>query len=239
MSKLRLPALEIESYPPFEGFPEEGIRFLRQLKRHNTREWFSAHRSEYESLVKVPMQSLIVALQPHFAEFAPEFDVDPRRSLFRVNRDVRFSENKQPYKTHIAAHFVVRGKQKGTTGLGYYLHIEPGEVYIGGGIYIPDSTQLRAIRRAIATKTEEFEAIITALKFKKKYLPPEGESLKRMPLGYNENHPLAEWIKMKQFYIGVALQHERCFQRSFLDDVVRTYREITPWVRFLLNALEQ
>lgn len=236
---LRLPALDIQSYPPFEGFPEEGIRFLLRLRRNNTREWFTKHRSEYETLVKTPMQSLIADLQPFFTEFAPEFEVDPVRSLFRIHRDVRFSTDKRPYKTHIAAHFVVRGQSKGTSGLGYYLHIEPEECYIGGGLYIPDSEQLRAIRRAIVAEHERFREIIENPCFRRKYLPPEGETLKRMPQGYSEDHPLAEWLKRKQFYVGLTLHHSACTRRSFLDTVVATYREITPWVRFLLDATRQ
>ena len=92
------------------------------------------------------MQSFITALQPYFAQFAPEFDFNPKKSIFRIYRDIRFSEDKTPYKTHIAAHFVLRGKPKGFIGSGYYIEIGPGEIYVGGGIYIPNSDQLKKIR---------------------------------------------------------------------------------------------
>jgi uncharacterized protein (TIGR02453 family) len=106
----RTPNLELDFYPPFEGFPREGVAFLRRLKRNNRREWFQSRREEYEEFVRLPMQALIASLQPHFRAFAPEFDVNPKHSMFRIYRDVRFSKDKAPYKTHVAAHFVLRGK---------------------------------------------------------------------------------------------------------------------------------
>src|SRR3990172_12590450 len=144
---------EIDAYPPFQGYPREGIDFLRRLKRNNNRNWFEKHKAEYESDVKLPMQSLIASLQPYFESFAPQFDINPKRSLFRIYRDIRFSKDKTPYKTHVAAHFVLRGKPKGIEGSGFYLHIEPGEVFLGAGLYMPGSDQLKAIRKAIVEKS--------------------------------------------------------------------------------------
>jgi len=154
------PLSDLEFFPPFDGFPREGIGFLKRLKRNNNRPWFEKHKQEYESSIKLPMQSLIASLHPHFQRFAPEFDINPKRSLFRIYRDVRFSKDKTPYKTHAAAHFVLRGKPKGVEGSGYYLHIEPGEVFIGGGIYMPDNDQLKKIRSAIADHSGQFLSIV-------------------------------------------------------------------------------
>jgi uncharacterized protein (TIGR02453 family) len=134
--------MDFDRYPPFEGFPKECVGFLKQLKRNNNREWFEKHKEEYERNVKAPMLSFIAALQPHFARFAPEFDLNPKRSIFRIYRDVRFSSDKTPYKTHVAAHFVLRGMPKGFIGSGYYIQFEPGEFFVGGGIYLPDGNQL-------------------------------------------------------------------------------------------------
>ncbi|MGB2870076.1 MAG: TIGR02453 family protein, partial [Bacteroidota bacterium] len=106
----KAPTFDIDVYPPFEGFPKEGIAFFKKLKRNNSREWFEKHKGEYEEQVKLPMQCLVAALRPHFARFAPEYELNPKRAIFRIYRDVRFSKDKTPYKTHVAAHFVLRGK---------------------------------------------------------------------------------------------------------------------------------
>jgi len=235
---VQIPDLDVDVYPPFEGFPKEGIRFLRSLRRNNRRDWFEEHREAYESFVRVPMQSLIAALQPHFARFAPEYDLNPKRAIFRIYRDVRFSLDKSPYKTHVAAHFVLRGKAKGTAGSGYYLHIEPGEVYVGGGIYMPDSSQLKKIRHALAEHGNDFVAFVTAPKFKRTFGPLEGSRLQRIPAGYNETHPMAEWLKFKQFFAGVSWPESACLTASFVDRSARAFETLTPMVRFLNDALK-
>jgi uncharacterized protein (TIGR02453 family) len=231
------PLLDIDLYPPFTGFPKEGIAFLKKLKRNNNRSWFEKHKEEYEDFVKRPMQSLIASLQPHFQKFAPEFDLNPKRSIFRIYRDVRFSKDKRPYKTHVAAHFVLRGRPKGVSGSGYYVHIEPGEVYAGGGIYMPDSLQLKAIRRAIVNEADEFLSIVSRKSFKKSFGRIEGEKLKRMPRGYDENHPMAEWLKYKQFWVGIEWPESKCLKEGFVANLGKIFEEATPLVRFLNNAL--
>lgn len=234
----RIP-LDFESYPPFEGFPKEGIRFLRSLKRNNNRTWFEKHKHEYEEFLRHPMESFVFALQPHFATFAPEFDLSPKRSIFRIYRDIRFSNDKTPYKTHIAAHFVLRGREKGLVGSGYYFHIEPGEVFFGGGIYMPDSDQLKGIRAAIAHHGEEFLAILNNRRFKKRFGKLEGNTLRRIPKGYDESHPMAEYLKFKQFFVGVALPESTCTKASLVDTVAAIAKDADPLVKFLNRAVMQ
>lgn len=233
-----VPIEELDFYPPFEGFPREGIAFMKSLKRNNNRPWFEKHKGEYESLVKLPMQSLIAALQPHFQKFAPEFDINPKRSLFRIYRDIRFSKDKTPYKTHVAAHFVLRGKPKGVEGSGYYLHIEPGEVFLGGGIYMPDGDQLKKIRKAIVSQDDKFVAIVTGRQFKKQFGGIEGEKLQRVPQGYPPDHPMAEWLKHKQFFVYAQWPESKSHQRSFVKEVAKVFEDATPLVRFLNNAMK-
>ena len=230
------PLSDLEIFPPFEGFPREGIAFMKRLKRNNNRTWFEKHKNEYESFVKLPMQSLIAALQPHFQKFGPEFDVNPKRSLFRIYRDVRFSKDKTPYKTHAAAHFVLRGKPKGVEGSGYYLHIEPGEVYLGGGIYMPDGDQLKKIRRSIADHSDQFLGILHQTRFKKEFGKLEGEKLHRVPQGYEADHPMAEWLKQKQFFVWVEWPESKCMKKDFVDEVARVYEAAAPLIRFLNGA---
>ncbi len=229
--------LDLEMYPPFEGFPKQGLQFLRRLKRNNNRAWFENHKHEYEEFLRLPMQSFIFSLQPYFTAFAPEFDLSPRRSIFRIYRDIRFSNDKTPYKTHIAAHFVLRGKEKGFVGSGYYFHVEPGEVFIGGGIYMPDSDQLKGIRKAVAQHPDEFLSIIGSRRFKKRFGKLEGNRLQRIPKGYEESHPMAEWLKLKQFFVGKSLPETSSHKASLVDTIAAICEDAAPLVKFLNRAV--
>jgi uncharacterized protein (TIGR02453 family) len=232
-----IPLSDLEFFPPFDGFPRGGISFMKRLKRNNNRPWFEKHKEEYETFVKLPMQSLIVALQPHFERFAPEFDVHPKKSLFRIYRDIRFSKDKTPYKTHAAAHFVLRGKPKGVEGSGYYLHIEPGEVFLGGGIYMPDGDQLKKIRKAIASQPDQFLTILQQKEFRKTFKRLQGEKLQRVPQGYEPDHPMAGWLKYKQFFVWVEWPEARSLKEKFVTDVAEVFEAATPLVRFLNEAM--
>lgn len=224
-------------FPPFEGFPKEGIAFLKKLKRNNNREWFAAHKEEFEDTVKFPMQCLIASLEPLFAGFAPEFDVNPKKSLFRIYRDTRFSRDKTPYKTHIAAHFELRRKPRIMDGAGFYLHIEPGEVFLGGGIYMPDNDQLKKIRRAVSEYPSEFLAVIASPKFKKHFGTIQGSKLSRPPKGFSADDPMIEYLKLKQFFAGVEWKEETCYKKDFAGRVAAVSKEITPFINFLNEAM--
>ncbi|MBI2619103.1 MAG: DUF2461 domain-containing protein [Ignavibacteriales bacterium] len=231
------PKFDLEFYPPFEGFPRRGVTFLRQLKRNNRKEWFSKHKDNYETYVKLPFQSLIASLQTPFREFAPEFDVNPKRSMFRIYRDVRFSKDKSPYKTHVAAHFVVRGKPKGTEGSGYYLHIEPGEVFVGAGIYMPLGEQVKKIRAGIANRDSEFLRLVRDPRLRRMFGELEGDQLRRVPQGYGADHPMADWLRYKQFFVGISWPVSRCYSPRFTREIARAFATATPLVRFLNNAI--
>ena len=231
------PNLDVDLYPPFAGFPTEGITFLKKLKKNNNREWFNAHKSDYEDFVKFPMQSLITSMREPFSEFAPEIDADPKRSMFRIYRDTRFSKNKTPYKTHVAAVFHPRGHWQGSAG--YYVHVEPGNIYVGGGIYMPDGNQLKLIRNAIATQSKEFSAIVGSGTFKKKFGLLEGSKLQRAPLGFPADHPMVEWLKYKSFFTGVEWKEKECYSANFIDKIAGIYSDLLPLIRFLNEALKK
>ena len=231
------PLLDLEEYPPFRGFPKEGIAFLRRLKRNNNRPWFDEHKHEYEDLVKAPMQSLVASLRPPFERFASEYELNPRRALFRVYRDTRFSKDKTPYKTHVAAHFVLRGAPKGFLGSGYYVHVEPGEAYAGAGIYMPENDQLKKIRAAIDRNGDDFLSVIRARRFVKTFGRLDGNRLQRMPQGYSDDHPMGEWLKLKQFFAGVSMPESKAHRASFVRDVAAVCETATPLVHFLNKAL--
>ena len=226
-------------FPPFEGFPTECLTFFKKLKKNNNREWFAQHKDEFETFAKFPMQCFIAELAHHFQNFAPEFDMNPKRSIFRIYRDTRFSKDKTPYKTHIAAHFVLRGKPKGLEGSGYYLHIEPGEVFLGGGIYMPEADQLKKIRHAIAANSQEFLSVAESKILKKRFGKLDGEKLQRIPKGYEQEHPMAEWLKLKQFFVGVTLSDDVCLKKNFVRQAADIYKEATPLINFLNGALKK
>jgi len=230
-------SFDIEIFPPFEGFPATGVEFLKQLKKNNNRDWFAKHKSEYEEFVKFPMQCLVASLKTPMKKIVSEIDVNPKRNMFRIYRDTRFSKNKTPYKTHIAAVFHLKGHWQQSAG--YYVHIEPGNIYVGGGIYMPDSNQLKSIRHAIAEQPKEFSSIVESKPFKKRFVTLEGDKLQRAPLGYPTDHPMIEWLKHKSFYTGVEWKESECYSPKFIDKIVNVYKELLPLIRFLNEALKK
>ena len=222
-------------FPPFAGFPEIAIEFLRRLKKNNNREWFAKHKTEYEELIKFPMQCLIASLRIPMAKIMPEIEINPKRNMFRIHRDTRFSKNKSPYKTNVAAVFHLKGHWQESAG--YYVHIEPGNIYVGGGVYMPDGHQLKLIRGAIAERQHDFQSIVTAKVFIKKFGSLEGDKLQRAPLGYKPDHPMIELLKHKSFYTGVEWKEKKCFSEMFLDNIVGIYKDLVPLIRFLNEAL--
>jgi uncharacterized protein (TIGR02453 family) len=227
--------LDSEIYPPFTGFPREGVKFLARLKKNNNREWFARHKPEYEDFVKLPMQSLLASLAGPMASIAPEIDIHPKRSLFRIYRDIRFSKNKSPYKTHVAAVFGLMGNWGDSAG--FYVHVEPGRIYVGGGIYMPNGDQLKKIRKAINERSGEFLAIVGNKTFKRKFGTFEGEKLQRAPLGFAPDDPMIEWLKFKSFYTGLEWGEKECYSSKFVNKIVAVYEDILPLVRFLNSAL--
>lgn len=231
--------LEESLFPPFDGFPKEGMDFLRRLKKNNNRPWFHAHKEEYDELVRFPMQCLIASLAVRMMDVAPEVTFDPKRSIFRIYRDVRFSKNKAPYKTNIAASFNMPAPKKSTTETpGLYVGIEPGSVFIGGGLYMPDGGQLKAIRTAIIGKTEEFLEIVEDVRFKKQFGGIMGEKLIKAPLGFAKDDPMIEHLRHKQFFVGKEYDDEAIvFRPRFLDTVVKVFTDSMPLIRWLAKAV--
>lgn len=227
------PSLDDLVYPPFAGFPPEAMKFFQRLKRNNHRTWFHAHREEYEQHVRFPMQCLIAAVGTKMREAAPEFQFHPTRSIFRIYRDVRFSKDKSPYKTNIAASFSIRGKKDPTGAPGLYVGIEPGEIFIGGGLYMPSGPQLKLIRAAIAGKPEEYREIVEEKQFRRVFGKVLGERLSRAPLGYLPDHPMIEHLRLKQFFVGKVLEDGACRSARFADTVASVLTASLPFVRWL------
>lgn len=229
--------VEEEFYPPFEGFPKSGIDFLKRLKKNNSREWFQKHKTEYEENVKFPMQCLIAGLRDRLRDEIPELDFNPKRSIFRIHRDVRFSKNKAPYKTNIAASFELKGKKKTTDTPGLYVGIEPGSVFVGGGMYMPGGEQLKAIRKAIVEHPDEFLAVVEDKRFKRTFGGIMGENLQKAPLGFPKDHPMIEHLKHKQWFVGKEWESESvCYTKKFEKTTADILLETMPLVRWLINV---
>src|SRR5262249_10844565 len=161
------------------------------------REWFQEHKSIYENSLKRPMENLISALAEDFQKFAPEMIASPKASAYRIYRDTRFSKDKSPYKTHVAAVFPRSGLGK-HEGAGFYLHIAPSELLIGGGLYMPLPEELNVVRQKIGSDSVSFFKILRNQKFKKLFQTIGGEQLSRVPRGFAADHPAADYLRHKQ-----------------------------------------
>ena len=225
-------------FPPFEGFPKEGINFLRKLRKNNNRPWFQGHKDDYDECVRFPMQCLIASLSERMSDSASEIEFNPKKSIFRIYRDVRFSKNKAPYKTNIAASFSFKTKKKSPVEMpGLYVGIAPGEIFIGGGLYMPGGDQLKAIRKSIAEHPYEYLSVVHNKRFRREFSGLQGENLAKAPLGYPKDHPMIEHLKHKQFFVGKDHDDESmCLKPKFLDYVVQVFDDTMPLVRWLAKA---
>jgi len=217
-------------------FTSKTLAFLRALKRNNDREWFRARKADYEQHVRGPMVVLLGQLARDFPAFAPDLVSDPRVCLFRIYRDTRFSSDKRPLKTNVAAHFPSRKFQKGE-GAGLYVEVAPQWVWIGGGIYMPSSTELNAIRAGIAADHRKFRRVVTAPAFRRAVGEFGGEQLTRVPRGYLKDHPAADYLRHKQFIGGREYPADFAVSLRFYPELLSVFRGIAPLVAFLNHAI--
>jgi uncharacterized protein (TIGR02453 family) len=217
-------------------FTSQSLRFLRALKRNNRREWFNAHRDDYEAHVRLPMTLIVTRLADDLREFGPEFVVNPKTSMYRIYRDIRFSENKAPYKTHVAANFPTRGLPK-HEGAGLYFHVSPDEVWIGGGMYAPPQPQLHAVREHIAVNSRRLRTLVESPVFRRDVGAIEGERLQRVPRGFAKDHDAAEYLKFRQFLAGREFEPAFATSPRFYAGLLTVFRRVAPLMRFLNEPL--
>ena len=224
----------------FSGFRPEAIQFLVDLAENNNREWFQPRKADYERLLKQPLEALIVALDERFRARGIPLGADPARSPFRIYRDVRFSKDKSPYKTHVAASFpwVEDSQWSGSHSEeggnpGGYFHMGPGEVYVGGGMWHPPTTKLAAFRKAVADDPAAVRQILDAPQFVRRFGAISGEKLKRPPTGYPADHPEAELLKHKDITFGQRLADEDVLSPRLPDVVADAFETAVPVMRFL------
>jgi uncharacterized protein (TIGR02453 family) len=231
----------------FTGFKPEAMQFLVDLRDNNSREWFQPRKRDYERLLKEPLEALCVALDGAFRTRRIPLHADPAKSPFRIYRDVRFSKDKSPYKTAVAASFGWLGDDESAAegrahadnvhASGGYFHLQPGETYVGGGVWHPDPSWLKGFRHRVANRPDELRAIIEAPEFVNAFgsVSDDGESLKRVPPGYSADHPAADLLRKKNVTFGRRLSDEEAFSPALPDTLADAFAIGTPLLRYLAS----
>ena len=228
----------------FEGFSPKALTFLRGLTKNNRKEWFEERRSDYETLLKQPLAALIEEVDVRLARIAPEIIGSPKKSSFRIHRDVRFSKDKSPYKTNVACWFFHRdaghgvGGEAAHGGAGFYFHMAPTGNFCGGGIWMPPRPALVKLRQVIAEDQEGFEDIVLSAGFKRRFGKLDDEAvLTRTPRGFDPDHAASAWLRFQSFTAGRALTNEEIQSPKLPDTLAKSFEAMAPFVRWLNGAL--
>lgn len=210
-------------------FRPEAFTFLRNLKRHNDRDWFQPRKAQFEAELKEPMLAIIRKVMDAMTDFAPQFVRPPEKCLFRIYRDTRFSSDKRPYKTHVAAWWSHQGLEK-TSGAGYYFHVSGSEVVIAAGAYMPEKDQLAQIRHWLLDNHEEFRKLLSKPAIRKTFVEFEGNALTRPPKGFPAEHPGMDLIRCRQWGLAATLPAATALKKDFAATIVRYFRIAAPVV---------
>jgi uncharacterized protein (TIGR02453 family) len=215
------------------------LSFLKKLKKNNNKPWFDAHRAQYEA-ARIDfsnfIQLLIDALQIKDTTIT---GMTSRECLFRINRDIRFSKDKQPYKTNFGASIKRGGRKSGFAG--YYFHLEPGNSFIGGGLWMPEPAVLKNVRQEIDYNWNEFQALVKDKNFKKIYgdlYMAEGMSLSTTPKGYEKDNPAATYLKLKGFIAETSVSDEELVKGSLHKKTLTAFEALQPMLNFINTAIE-
>jgi len=216
----------------------ETLAFIADVAQNNNREWFAENKNRYET-AKADVLTFIDLLIPKLAAIDPEFSIDTpaKKCLLRIYRDVRFSKNKDPYKNNFGISFNIKGSD--IHGPGYYLHLQPGECFLGAGFWMPEASVLKSVREEIDYNTAEFLSIIEAKSFKNMFSLSEEDKLKKAPKGYETDHPQIELLKLKSFIAICPLKDEDFLKPGIVDKLKTAFESVYPFVLFLRNAVAQ
>ena len=217
---------------PAPRFTPQTLAFLRQLARHNDREWFREHRADYETHVRGPMIALIERLAADLPGIAPDLTANPKTSLYRIHRDTRFTADKAPFKTHVAAIFPHRALPKHEAA-GLYVHVEAGRVFVGGGLYRPQPRGLRRLREHVAANADRLRTLVDAPAFRRNFGALSGERLKRVPRGFPADHPAGDLLRLKQFLAGCERPPAFATGPRFYPSLLRLFAHLAPLIDFL------
>jgi uncharacterized protein (TIGR02453 family) len=216
---------------------EHVLPFLKKLKKNNNKAWFDEHRALYES-AKGEIEVLVTELISSFGEIDPTVaHLTPKECLFRINRDVRFSKDKSPYKTNFGISITSGGKKSPLAG--YYLHIEPGESFVGGGLWMPMPPVLAAVRQEIDYNYSDFQKILKAAPFKKQFgelYKGDDISLQRVPKGYEADNPAGEFLKLKSYLAMKSLTDEDIESGQLVKEACVAFKALKPMIDFINNA---
>jgi uncharacterized protein (TIGR02453 family) len=224
----------------FPGLPRDFFAFFRELKANNNRAWFEDNKQRYRDSVQAPLSEFVSAMAPHVGKISKHFVCDPRPnggSVFRIYRDVRFSKDKRPYKENAGCQFR-HGLGKDVHAPGFYVHFSPGEVFFGGGSWMPDPAALAKIRTAIAAKPGGWKKIASDAAFRKCFGSVRGDALSRPPRGFDPDHPLIADIKKKSFYAMHDGNAKLAQSSALVGETAGAFRAVTPLMRFLCAALD-
>ena len=212
------------------------LKFLKDIKKNNEREWFEKNKSRYLT-AKTDFENLVASLLDEFTKFDKGLGgLDPKKLPFRIYRDVRFSKDKRPYKTNMGAGFSPNGKLVQEPG--YYIHIEPGKSFVAGGIYMPDAERLGKIRQEIDYNFDKLNKITKGKKFKSLYPTfDDFDKLKTAPKGYAKDHPQIELLKLKSFIVSKEFSDKEVLDKKFVKKVADYCKEIKPLNDFIKEAI--
>jgi uncharacterized protein (TIGR02453 family) len=221
----------------FQGFAPGALTFFRQLGRNNDRAWFTAHKETFQVQVYEPMLALVEELAGAVRSFAADYVPDnPRKALYRIYRDTRFSHDKTPYKTHIAARFEHRRVARNRGG-GFYFEVDANHLGIAAGMYMPDPEQLLAVRKAICDQPAAFTKLANDRALLKALGSLQGQKLARVPKGYDVDSPAAEWLKFKQLYYYIELPAKVACTPKVTSEVLMRFKASYPFVQFINEAI--
>lgn len=216
------------------------LAFLKDLAANNDRQWFQRNRERYERELREPALNFIMDFGAPLHRISPHFRADPKAnggSLFRIYRDVRFSRNKQPYKTHTGLYFRHEAG-RGVHTPGFYLHLEPRACFVGVGLWHPDTATLKQIRNRVVADPEGWKKCVGGPEFQRRF-KISGESLKRPPRGYDPDHELVDVLKLKDFTALAPLSHQQVTGADFLEEFTEYCRVGSSLVQYLCRALQQ
>lgn len=221
-------------------FDQKTIKFLKELKQNNQRDWFEKNRQRYEDEVRTPALDYITAMQEPIHAISPFFDVTAKKtggSLMRVFKDMRFSKDQTPYKTNIGIQFRhVAGKDVHAPG--FYLHVEPGEVFLAAGIWSPDNSTLNKVRAMIDEYPDEWVSIKKKITGGKSEFKLHEGSLKRAPKGYPVDHPQIEDLKRKHFIASVSLPQKSVMGKSAVANTKALFKKTSPLVKYICESCD-
>ena len=215
---------------------EDLLNFLTELKIHNSRDWFQLNKSWYQK-IKTEHEEIVAKVISKIAVFDQDVQLlTPRESVFRIYRDVRFSKNRDPYKTAFGAVFCKGGRKSKFAG--YYLHIEPRNTFVGGGIWMPPSDVLKSIRYEIYNFPEEFVKIINQKEFSDKFGQVSGDKLTRPPKDFPKDFKYIELLKHKSFTIGQSFLDDQVKDEIFIEKITLAFQQMKPFIKFLNRGIE-